>query len=222
MNEFDYIDIIKKSNIFRDIDENSLDKLLKYLEAKIKKYEKGEIINSFWKPLRDTGLVLKGSVVIKLLSDSGEEHRVVRISEGRIFGLSFALSPDDSGETIEVVSNSELVVLYINVMRIFENAETPSIELQTFSANLIRELADKNVKLNKKVEILSKHKIRDRVKVFLMSMSKGNKAFSIPMNREKMASYLGVERSALSRELSHMKKEGLIDYRGSAFTLYFE
>ena len=52
-----------------------------------------------------------------------------------------------------------------------------------------------------------------------VSIQKGTTVFDIPFDRQQMADYLGVDRSALSAELSKMQKEGLLRYRKSDFFL---
>jgi CRP-like cAMP-binding protein len=87
--------------------------------------------------------------------------------------------------------------------------------------NIIELLANKNVYLNRKLDILSKRSLREKILQFLHSYSTSSKEriITIPYNRLAMADYLGVDRSALSRELSKMKADGLIDYHKNTFIL---
>ena len=47
----------------------------------------------------------------------------------------------------------------------------------------------------------------------------GSRRFEIPYNRQQLADYLSLDRSALSRELGNMKRDGLLDYRKNYFVL---
>ncbi len=221
-NNLEIINAVKQLPLFNNIEDNDIPDILTFFKANTKEHQKGAIIKQLWEPVKEAGLVLKGSVIIKFLSDSGNEHRITKVAQGSVFALSFACSKSASGDTVEIVADENCKVLYLELSNLFYNKKESSKALEQVSINLLGELAEKNTFLNKKVEILAHHKIRDRVLVFLMSMSKGKKHFKIPLNREAMASFLGVERSSLSRELSKMKSEGLIDYEGSDFSLFIE
>lgn len=216
------IELAKSLNIFKELDDASLQEVLTFFEAKTKEYPKGSIVKRLWDPIKEAGLILEGAVATKFLSDSGSEHRIGKIVKGDLFALSFACSKKASGESVEIVAEEDTEILYLELSKLFQARQTFSPAIHQVSVNLLGELAEKNVFLNKKVEILSRHRIRERVLVCLQSMSKGKKQFRIPLNREAMASFLAVERSALSRELSKMREEGLIDYEGNEFKLLME
>ncbi len=218
------VDALTNLHLFQEIDKTELSNILEFFNADIKTYEKNAVVSHMWEPINRAGVILKGSVILKFLSSSGGEHRINKVMPNRIFGLSFACNPP-SGDSVEVVAAEDSDILFLELSNLFTKP-TSSNEIGQVGINLLKELAGKNVFLNKKVEILSHHKIRDRVVVYLKSISKGKNSFRIPLNREEMASFLGVERSALSRELSKMQSEELISYSGNDFSLvdldYFE
>ena len=82
-------------------------------------------------------------------------------------------------------------------------------------------MAEKSLTLNDRIDCLVRRGVREKVQVYLLDMAKerGSPEFTIPLDREAMAGYLNVDRAALSRELSRMKAEGLIEYRKSFFRL---
>ncbi len=82
-------------------------------------------------------------------------------------------------------------------------------------------MANKNIKLNKKVDYIAGKTVRSRISRYLLDMytAKGNENFSIPYNRNDFAEFLCVDRSVMSRELSKMKKEGIIDFNKNTFSL---
>ncbi len=216
----DIIPIIKPLPLFNNVAVEDLEEVLNFFDSYTKQYEKNSIIKQLWDSIDKAGIVLNGLVSIKFLSDYGNEHKISMLGQGSIFALSFACNKRLGGDTIEIVSDNDSEILFLKLSRLFDSDEKKSKALEQVSINLLRELAEKNVFLNKKIEILSHHKIRDRVIVYLKSVSKGKKTFKIPLNRETMALFLGVERSSLSRELSNMKKEGIIDYNANEFSLF--
>ena len=86
---------------------------------------------------------------------------------------------------------------------------------------MLRLIADKNMDLNEKLDILGMKTTREKISAFLMYHSRlqGKTTVAVPYDRNTMADYLGVNRSALSRELGKMRDEGLIDFHKNIFTL---
>ncbi len=216
-NDARILKVFKNLHLFKDVDISNISYILNFFNAHIKSYDKNDIIKQLWEPVTEAGVILNGSIIIKLLSSSGTEHRIVKVPTNSIFGLSFAAHPP-SGDTVEVVAAEKTDILFLKISNLFTQT-SPSDTIGQIGINLLKELAQKNVLLNKKVEILSHHKIRDRVIVYLKSVSKGKSKFKIPLNREEMSSFLGVERTALSRELSKMQSDHLISYKSNEFTI---
>ncbi|HCW22335.1 MAG TPA: Crp/Fnr family transcriptional regulator, partial [Lachnospiraceae bacterium] len=92
---------------------------------------------------------------------------------------------------------------------------------QRLIENMVFLLADKNTRLMAKLEILSKRTLTQKILSLLSfeAQRAGSLYFTLPMNRDEMAEYLCVNRSALSRELSLMKDKGLIDYDRNTFRI---
>ena len=82
-------------------------------------------------------------------------------------------------------------------------------------------VADKNARLMAKVEVISQKSLREKILTFLslQAQMQGSGYFEIPMSRQELAEYLCADRSALSRELSGMKADGLLDYDRNTFRL---
>ena len=87
--------------------------------------------------------------------------------------------------------------------------------------NMVRIIANKNRDLMRKVEVVSKRTIREKVLTYLsiQAQIQGVRYFEIPLGRVELAEYLCVDRSALTRELAKMKEDGLIDYDRNSFRM---
>jgi CRP-like cAMP-binding protein len=83
--------------------------------------------------------------------------------------------------------------------------------------NVLNILSDKALAMNRHLKHLSARNIRGKISSYLMEeyRDKGNTIFNIPMKRNELADYLNIPRPSLSREMSMMKKDGLLDYRGA-------
>ena len=87
---------------------------------------------------------------------------------------------------------------------------------------MIKVLARKNLFLTRKMSHLSRKTIREKLISYLSEEGsrQGSADIHIPFNRQQLADYLSVERSALSRELSKMKDEEMIWFYKDHFLLY--
>ena len=134
---------------------------------------------------------------------------------GTIFGMEVAVSKTKKA-AVDYISNEESVVVFVS---------THSIERSTYSEEINRAiifmLSDSNIKMAHKVEILAERGLRDRIMVYLnvLRSKAGGNTVTIKMSREQLAQFLCVNRSALSNELNKMKREGIIDFKGSRFTI---
>jgi CRP-like cAMP-binding protein len=109
--------------------------------------------------------------------------------------------------------------LLINIERLKTCCEDFCDHRVAFNNNLLSVVAQKGVRLMDKIETLSHRTTRDKLWSYFKQHAQGSTSFTIPYNREELAHFLGVDRSALSAELSRMRKEGLIDYHRNSFVL---
>ena len=89
------------------------------------------------------------------------------------------------------------------------------------ACNIVSILADNNTKLIEKTEILCKKTLKGKILAYLEqeAINQGSRKVVVPFNRTDMANYLDADRSALTRELSRMRDEGLIDFEKNVFEL---
>ena len=81
--------------------------------------------------------------------------------------------------------------------------------------------AKKNLARSIRTFQISFKKCRPRITAYLSGIARqsGSNEFDIPFNRQELADYLNLDRSALSKELMHMKNEGWVDYHKNHFCL---
>ena len=135
--------------------------------------------------------------------------------EGSVFGLAFAVSRSRIS-ALDFITNEECEIVFVSMHSIQKNRFAKEMNRAITFA-----LADNSIKLSNKVEILAERGLRERIMVYLhiLQAKSGTNTVSIRMNREQLAQFLCVNRSALSNELSKMKKDGIIDFKGPTFTL---
>lgn len=211
--------IPENSVLFNNISPNQVHTLLSCLDTKEKKYAKGEIIIREGDVVDTIGFVFAGSVQVFRLEYAGNRIIQAIFGPGSVFAETFVCAGVKSPVTVAAAEDSR--VLFIPFYRMLKSCgESCTFHTQLIH-NMIELLAKKNLLLNAKIELSSKRTIRDKLLLFLSEEQKkvNTKKFSIPFNRYELADFLCVDRSALSRELSRMKKEGLISFEKNEFEL---
>ena len=206
--------------LFADIDQGVLALLLEDLGAHAKSYSKGEIIFlSGSKPVQ-FGVVLEGE--IQLVRETVEGEQIVHDDLGKdaTFGVSRAVAHTKSSP-MSATAATDCRVLLIAASALDAESFGAKPYQVTFLKNLAYVLARKNVRANRRMSYHQTQNLRTKLCRYLHFYQKysGSDTFTIPFNRNELASFLSVNRSALSRELSRMQEEGLIDFSKSTFTI---
>lgn len=216
-----YYPILKKNMLFEGIDEMDIGSLLKCLSASTKKFSKGDIIYMDGETILHVGIILSGRLQIVKEDYFGNRTIMSDLGVGEIFGEVFACSKIDK-IPVTVISAMDSEILFINYRQIL--AVCPSsceFHLKLIS-NMLDILALKNLMLNHKIDCLSKRTTRERILTYLSFQSRKaeSSSFKIPFNRQELADYLCVDRSAMSSELGKMRDEGIIEFNKNKFTLH--
>lgn len=214
------IEAMKKAALFADIRERELPAALDFLAAQEKNYEKNTFLIHQGDKSKGVGLVVEGSVYIMRVGLEGDRELLTEVREGEIFGEVFAILPEKR-QNVTVVAATDCRVIFFSIEQLLA-AEGKMREIQKkIINNLLTVLAKKNLFLTSKISHLSQRSIREKVLSYLEeeSLIQGSRKIEIPFDRQQLADYLAVDRSALSRELSNMQKEGYIQYHKRNFVL---
>lgn len=215
-----YNHILLQSPLFHDVKETDLTGMLRCLGAKVKQYAKNQSVFLEGDPATSIGIVLSGEVQIIKEDYYGNRNIVARIEPAQIFAEAFACAQVKAlPVSVIAVCDSEIMLIDCNrIMTVCSN----SCEFHNkLTHNLLRVVAMNNLLLNRKLEFISKRTTKEKLMAYLLSEAKrcGNRSFTIPYNRQELADYLGVDRSAMSAELSKLRNEGLIEFRKNRFTM---
>lgn len=211
---------LTNTQLFRGIDSSDISPLLSCLGAIERKFKKGDIILTEGEPTDQMGVVLSGMALIEHCDVWGNRILLGNAAPGAVFAESYACIPGEPLQ-ISVVASEDTSVLFLNVGKILTTC-TNSCEFHTkLVRNLLTVCAGKSLDLSRRILHSTSKSIRGRLMSYFSECIKktGSYSFEIPYNREQLASYLGVDRSAMSNELSKMKKEGLIQYHKNHFTI---
>lgn len=213
-------DFLTKTSMFHGCGQEEISDLLSGLKHSIREYKKGSIIYHSGVIVPDLGMVLEGSVQIESVDLFGVKS-ILGISEkGDVFAESYACIPDQP-LLVDVAAREDTTVLFINIPALL-SANTGQGCTSLLIRNLLGIASRKNLRLSMRIFHSSPKKIRARLYSYFSEQVtvQGSTHIRIPLDRQQLADYLGVERTALSKELGKMKKEGLLDYHKNDFKIY--
>ena len=165
------------------------------------------------------GLVLEGTIQVYMDDIDGNHMIMATVTAGSTFGESLCFLRRESPVYIRSVTDSK--VLWLSTDRIKNPGGSPDSRDISLSTRFTAMLANRALNMNDRIQILSKLSIRDKLVTFFSQYSSqcASDSFTVPFDREDMAAYLGVNRSALSRELGRMRDEGIIDFQKNRFVI---
>ena len=186
----------------------------------LERFRKGDIIAIEEENIRNVGIVLSGSVDMVKEDVWGNKVLVARMGKNEIFGESFAWGKNKQSAVTFIVSE-DADVLVIPLDRVMHSCTNTCACHHQLVENMVHIIADKNRDLIRKIEVISKRTIREKLLAYLSSQAQAQNAryFEIPLGRTELAEYLCVDRSALTRELVKMRDDGLIDYDKNCFRI---
>lgn len=216
-----YFDIIKASTIFSGIDENEIESMLVCLNAKEGSYRKGDYLLRTGDSAEEIGLLLYGSVLVIQEDFWGNRNLMSRIVPGQVFAEAFACSPG-SVLNVSVTSDEASSVLWLNVRRILTSCPTACSHHSRMIRNLLSDIASKNLRFNEKLTHMCQRTTRDKLMSYLSAEAqrRGISEFDIPFNRQQLADYLSVDRSAMSSALCRLRDDGTLDFDKNHFVLH--
>lgn len=211
---------LQNYSLFAGIDPDKIPALLSCLGSRQQKCVGGEFLHHAGDRTEEMGLVLSGSVYILREDFWGNRRILGKIHQGDLFGEAFACSGEKM--TVSVQASESSFILYLNCTKLMETCTKACDFHAHILAALIRILAQKNQKLVVKMEHMSQKTTREKLLSYLSEQAQltGKQEFVIPFNRQQLADYLSVERSAMSAELSRMRQDGILDFERSRFCLY--
>ena len=199
--------------LFHGIEQDNLPVMLGCLGYRMETYKKGEFISMEGEHLENIGLVVKGSVDMIKEDFWGNKTILMRMRQGSVFGETF-ICGSASLATVSFCAASDTEVLFLPFKRVMHTCSNACAFHHRLVENMVQLIADKNLELMRKVEVVTKKTLREKILAYLSQQAQleGGSYFEIPLGRIELAEYVCADRSALTRELNAMKEEGLLDY----------
>ena len=213
-----YIHVISQCGLFRGIHEESYHDALKYLHVFTRAFSKGEFIMNIGDEFRYSDLVLEGVIECSYQDSDFNKYNMNHFSECELFGESMTCAEvNDSPMQISAVT--DCVIMFLDFRVLYDSSVKYEYSM-CLSVNIIRSISSQNFFMKQKVRILSVKDLRSRILIYLKSLHPDeNGNVTLPFTKTSMAEFLCVNRTALSRELSHMVHDKIITMNGRKFTL---
>ena len=200
------------TKLFEGVTVEEAKAMLGCLGAQERAYARGEVIYHAGQHIERMGLLLEGGVNIVRPDIWGNENIIGHILPGEVFAETYACS-QRAPMMADVITTMKTAVLFLDVGKVVRSCAS--------SCSHHARLASKNLNLAQKINHITPKSIRERLLSYLSSeaVKQGKKEIEVPFNRQQMADYLAVDRSALSNELSKMQRDGLLSYHKNHFIL---
>ena len=211
---------LQKTMLFRGMTDSEIAKALQVLEAHEKCYKKGETLLIAGTNTERMGLVLQGSVTIESNDAWGNRTIISHVGNGQVFAETYALLENEP-MLVDVTASEDCQILFLRSGRIQSLNSSLEPWALKYITNLLTISMHKNMILSGRSFHTAPKTIRGRVMAYLNSVSlqKRSREFDIPFDRQQLADYLNLERSALSKEIGKMRREGLISFRKNHFSI---
>lgn len=215
-----FFEVLRENPLFFGVEEENLEAMLQCLSATIRTYQRGSFLRQEGDSSDFIGIVLEGTLQILQDDYHGNRHITSVVSAGHIFGEAFPCA-GIATIPVSVFVATDSTVLLLNAKKVLQPCCANCQFHNQIIQNLLMIVSKKNVQLNRKLNYLSQKTTSEKIMAFLKDQEKLNHAskFTIPYNRQALADYLGVERSALSAEISKLQKQGKLITNRNYFEL---
>lgn len=211
---------LKNHPLFQDLSENDLDQLYHAACMRSQFFEKNQTVFHAGDRICEVGIVQTGNVHIEMIDLWGNKSILSSIAPGQIFAETYAICRKPL--LVDVTAAAPCEILFLNLEFLARSFSEPGSCRDAIMKNLFAICVRKNLILSNRIFCTTPKTVRGRLLVYLSSESAkaGSTSFTIPFDRQGMADYLNLDRSALSKELGRMKKDGILDFKKNHFILY--
>lgn len=216
-----YIPVLLKTKLFQGVSPEELSAMLQCLSAAERNYEKGDYLLRIGEVVDFMGIVLKGRIQI-IQEDFWGNRNIVSLAEpGELFAEAYACVPG-APLGVSVVADTACSVLSMDIQKVLSTCENSCTFHARLIQNLLSTMAEKNLQLSHKVSFLAQRSTRKKLLSYLSAQSQraGSPVFTIPFDRQELADFLSVDRSAMSSELGRLRDTGVLTFQKNQFELF--
>ena len=212
-------DLLQRCVLYKGLSDDEMQYAFEFFHAQERTFKRNEYLHQAGTVLSQFGLLLSGHIQVFMDDFDGNHMIMANVVPGVTFGESLCCLGIESQVYIESIEDS--VVLLMDTASLRHLGGTPTVLDLELMNRFTQMLASRTLQMNDRIQILSKLTIREKVITLLSQYAsqEGSPVIELPFTRESMATYLGVNQSALSRVLGQMADEGIIRFRGNRFEI---
>lgn len=210
---------VNRLPLFDGISADALSPLLVCLAGHEKNFSKGEIIILEEDQVRNVGVTMEGTVLMTKEDIWGNQTILAYMGPGDLFGETFAVRQKDQNSFVSFVASTDCRIYFVSFDRILHTCHKACGFHHKVIENMMDLVSAKNIRLMEKIEVTSKNTLREKILTYLsiQVQKQQSNQVEIALNRSELAGYLDSNRCAMTRELSHLKEEGVLDYDRNTF-----
>ena len=216
-----YVSLLRRTKLFSGLGDDDILSMLNCLNAAVRQYNKGEYVFRQGEYIHDLMILASGRIHIQKEDYWGNLNILNEIRSGEIFGEAYIV-PDSGTLMNDVIAAEASTVLFFNMERILTVCPSACPFHTRLLKNMFYTISDKNKRLVQKISYISQRSTKEKLLSYLSDEAKrqNSSSFSIPFDRQQLADFLSVDRSAMSNELCKLRDEGMLDFHKNKFTLY--
>ena len=217
----EFVPVLKRTKLFSGVGDDDISTMLTCLGARLLTYKKGEYVLRQGEHLSDILVLAEGRLHIQRDDYWGNRSILGHIGVGEIFGEAY-VAPESGTLLNDVIAVEESSVFFFDVKRVISTCSSACRFHTMVVQNLFFAISEKNRGLVQKLDYMSRRTTREKLLSYLSEEAKKQNSASItlPFNRQQLADYLSVDRSAMSNELCKMRDEGLLEFEKNRFRLF--
>ncbi|NLK72336.1 MAG: Crp/Fnr family transcriptional regulator [Clostridiales bacterium] len=208
-----WMDVLSQTTLFESILFEDLKPMIECIRPKLMRFKKNNYIVIAGDDFDGVGILLEGTATVIKENAAGDRMIMSLLEPGDMFGEMAAFS-NSKRWPATVQSQDDCVVIFVPGDKIVGTCENSCYGHKQLILNMLKIISEKALHLNKKVEYLTIKSMRGKISAFLLEQYKkaGKNTFMLTLNRNELADFLNVSRPSMSREMSRMRDEGIIDY----------
>ena len=205
---------MSKVTLFTDILPEEQERMRVCFQAREFSFQNHEIIFAYSHTMNKIGLILSGRAVLYYCDEEGNQYMIDELKKDAVFGEPFLLPADSQNYYVQ--AEEETRVIFIDYTHVIKRCENACRHHSQLVSNLLQMIALQSRQQVQRIYVLSRTTIRKKIMAYLEGLSEEQQSLKIrlPLSYTDLAGYLSVDRSAMTRELKSLEKEGILEKDG--------